>query len=141
MRVRNRRRTKRGGILRLIQIRFDDARSRLAGLLDLSRTGVSNFGTPTQALSHKSLRARARAAGRNGIRLSTFPNNLKRQPKDKGASVRFRRSKSRPNPKSPVPVSVGTWPLLNRASWVQPPYDGGRVHAAAINLPVFVCES
>ena len=27
------------GILRLIQIRFDYARSRLAGLLDLSRTG------------------------------------------------------------------------------------------------------
>jgi hypothetical protein len=24
-----------------------------------------------------------------------------------------------------VPVSVGTSPLLNRASWVQPPYDGG----------------
>ena len=46
-----------------------------------------------------------------------------------------------PTPKSLVPVSVGTWPLLNRASWVQPPYDGGRVHAAAINLPVFVCES
>ena len=27
--------------------------------------------------------------------------------------------------KMPVPVSVGTSPLLNRASWVQPPYDGG----------------
>jgi hypothetical protein len=27
--------------------------------------------------------------------------------------------------KKPVPVSVGTSPLLNRASWVQPPYDGG----------------
>ena len=27
--------------------------------------------------------------------------------------------------KIPVPVSVGTSPLLNRASWVQPPYDGG----------------
>jgi hypothetical protein len=27
--------------------------------------------------------------------------------------------------KLPVPVSVGTSPLLNRASWVQPPYDGG----------------
>jgi hypothetical protein len=27
------------GILGLIQIRFDDARSRLAGLLDLSRKG------------------------------------------------------------------------------------------------------
>ena len=27
--------------------------------------------------------------------------------------------------KVPVPVSVGTSPLLNRASWVQPPYDGG----------------
>lgn len=26
--------------------------------------------------------------------------------------------------KVPVPVSVGTSPLLNRASWVQPPYDG-----------------
>ena len=24
-----------------------------------------------------------------------------------------------------VPVSVGTSPLLNRASWIQPPYDGG----------------
>jgi hypothetical protein len=28
--------------------------------------------------------------------------------------------------KVPVPVSVGTSPLLNRASWVQPPYDGGQ---------------
>jgi hypothetical protein len=28
--------------------------------------------------------------------------------------------------KIPVPVSVGTSPLLNRASWVQPPYDGGQ---------------
>ena len=27
--------------------------------------------------------------------------------------------------KAPVPVSVGTSPLLNRSSWVQPPYDGG----------------
>ena len=27
--------------------------------------------------------------------------------------------------KIPVPVSVGTSPLLDRASWVQPPYDGG----------------
>ena len=27
--------------------------------------------------------------------------------------------------KVPVPVSVGTSPLLNRASWIQPPYDGG----------------
>src|SRR5438874_3226459 len=27
--------------------------------------------------------------------------------------------------KVPVPVSVGTSPLLDRASWVQPPYDGG----------------
>ena len=27
--------------------------------------------------------------------------------------------------KVPVPVSVGTSPLLNRASWVQPPYNGG----------------
>src|SRR6266545_2375672 len=27
--------------------------------------------------------------------------------------------------KVPVPVSVGSSPLLNRASWVQPPYDGG----------------
>jgi hypothetical protein len=27
--------------------------------------------------------------------------------------------------KNPVPVSVGTSPLLNRASWVQPPYNGG----------------
>ena len=27
--------------------------------------------------------------------------------------------------KRDVPVSVGTSPLLNRASWVQPPYDGG----------------
>jgi hypothetical protein len=27
--------------------------------------------------------------------------------------------------KRPVPVSVGTSPLLNRTSWVQPPYDGG----------------
>jgi Glycosyl hydrolase family 81 C-terminal domain len=27
--------------------------------------------------------------------------------------------------KVPVPVSVGTSPLLNRASWVHPPYDGG----------------
>ena len=27
--------------------------------------------------------------------------------------------------KDPVPVSVGTSPLLDRASWVQPPYDGG----------------
>jgi len=28
--------------------------------------------------------------------------------------------------KVPVPVSVGTSPLLNRASWVQSPYDGGQ---------------
>jgi hypothetical protein len=28
--------------------------------------------------------------------------------------------------KVPVPVSVGTSPLLNRPSWVQPPYDGGQ---------------
>ena len=27
--------------------------------------------------------------------------------------------------KKPVPISVGTSPLLNRASWIQPPYDGG----------------
>lgn len=27
--------------------------------------------------------------------------------------------------KVPVPVSVGTSPLLNRASWIQPPYNGG----------------
>jgi hypothetical protein len=27
--------------------------------------------------------------------------------------------------KVPVPVSVGASPLLNRASWIQPPYDGG----------------
>jgi hypothetical protein len=27
--------------------------------------------------------------------------------------------------KIPVPVSVGTSPLLDRASWIQPPYDGG----------------
>ena len=27
--------------------------------------------------------------------------------------------------KFPVPVSVGTDPLLNRPSWVQAPYDGG----------------
>jgi hypothetical protein len=27
--------------------------------------------------------------------------------------------------KKPIPVSVGTSPLLNRASWIQPPYDGG----------------
>jgi hypothetical protein len=27
--------------------------------------------------------------------------------------------------KKPVPVSVGTSPLLNRASWIQPPYNGG----------------
>jgi hypothetical protein len=27
--------------------------------------------------------------------------------------------------KVPVPVSVGTSPLLDRASWVQPPYNGG----------------
>jgi hypothetical protein len=29
------------------------------------------------------------------------------------------------NIKVPVPVSVGTSPLWNRASWIQPPYDGG----------------
>jgi hypothetical protein len=29
------------------------------------------------------------------------------------------------NVKVPVPVSVGSSPLLNRASWVQPPYNGG----------------
>lgn len=27
--------------------------------------------------------------------------------------------------KKPVPVSVGASPLLNRPSWIQPPYDGG----------------
>ena len=27
--------------------------------------------------------------------------------------------------KNPVPVSVAASPLLNRASWIQPPYDGG----------------
>lgn len=32
---------------------------------------------------------------------------------------------SEPSTKVPVHVSVGTSPLLNRASWVQPPYDGG----------------
>jgi hypothetical protein len=27
--------------------------------------------------------------------------------------------------KKPIPVSVGTSPLLNRASWIQTPYNGG----------------
>jgi len=37
--------------------------------------------------------------------------------------------------KVPVPVSVGTSPLLNRASWVQPPYDGGECQQCATPTP------
>jgi Glycosyl hydrolase family 81 C-terminal domain len=37
--------------------------------------------------------------------------------------------------KVPVPVSVGTSPLLNRASWVQPPYDGGECQQCATLTP------
>ena len=64
---------------------FNDAGSRLAGLLDLSRTGLQLKRFLT------SLFARARAAGRNGIRLSTFPNNKSSmvQPPDDGASARL----------------------------------------------------
>jgi hypothetical protein len=32
---------------------------------------------------------------------------------------------SDPKTKVPMPVSVGVSPVLGRASWIQPPYNGG----------------
>ena len=60
--------------------------------------------------------------------LSTFPNNRKRQSKDKGASVRFGRSKFRPNPKSPRASVGGYAAAAERASWYSH-QTMGRVHA------------